>query len=184
MLLMLIASLFLHTGDAAVYAATKDDVRRTVSANEKMITRFRKEIDMASDAHKRDGLLVKIENLEEQNRVLKGGPTPPATVAEPVPVKRSKELEDLTGDDWSRLSESERQRFIYTAIGGLERQGIFVTRAPHEYQEAIEKMLQSEPSLKREYLDNLLVFCVYDGEPQTREGIRRIRDEARASQGA
>jgi hypothetical protein len=89
-----------------------------------------------------------------------------------------KMFEDLTGEDWARLSEQEKQRFVYTAIGALERRGVLIMRSPGEYLDAMEKLLLSDAELRREYLESLFVFCVYDGEPQTRDAIRLIRREA------
>jgi hypothetical protein len=156
-------------------SAAPEDLARTVSANEKMIARFRGELSGA-DARKRAELEAKIKRLETQNSNLLRA-VPPAAPAAPAGPAR-KAMEDLKGSDWPRLSESEKQRFVYTGIGGLERQGVFVMRPPQDYVEALGKILGGDAAMQDEYLEDLFVFCVYDAEPQTREAIERIRERS------
>jgi hypothetical protein len=160
-------------GGDDLQAATVEDSLRKLSANEKMIARFNGQLSSAKDEKEKQKLRLKIQSLEQQNIFLR---KPAKTRSD------TKALEELTGVDWKRLSMFEKQRFIYTAIGGLERQGVFITRTGHEYLEAMDKLLHVESSLWSEYLDNLFVFCVYDREPQTRDAIRRIRNESKSSQ--
>jgi hypothetical protein len=185
MALLLLLALVAGFDGTIAQASSREDMLRSVSANEKMIVRFQKELQSAPDGEKRHGLLAKIALLEQQNREFWSKLDPKAAASQAVPIAPAsqtatgtKSMEDLTGEDWSRLSEPERQRFIYMAIGGLERQGVFIARPPLEYLGAMDKILRDEPALKQEYLDNLFVFCVYDGEPQTRDAISRIRKEA------
>ena len=110
-----------------------------------------------------------------------GAAAAPAPVSDARPA--AKALEELKGEDWSMLPISEKQRFVYTAIGGLERQGVFISRHPQEYLEAIEKVLASDPSMKQEFLDNVFVFLVYDAEPQARDEIDAIRAAALLPEG-
>jgi hypothetical protein len=89
-------------------------------------------------------------------------------------------MEDLSGSDWIRMSLKEKQAFVYTGIGGLERQGVVIMKKPQYYIEALDKILKLDPDLGKEYLDSLFVFCVHESEPQTRDAIRRIREASLA----
>ena len=172
-------------------AASADDLTRSVSANEKMITRFQKELSGADEAKKRS-LQTKIASLEQQNKGLRiqlgrvpaapqaSAPTQGQTPGSDGYVRKS--FDDMTGLDWEQMAPEDKQRFVYTAIGSLEQQGVFVSRTPQEYVEEMDRVLKTEPSLSSEYLDSLFVFCVYDNEPQTRPALSRIRDEARTAQ--
>lgn len=84
------------------------------------------------------------------------------------------DFEDLRGSDWLSMSSKDKETFIYMAIGGLEKEGVFIMKTPHDYIQAIDKLLALDSEYQKEYLDNLVVFCIYDSEPQTREKIKQI----------
>lgn len=86
-------------------------------------------------------------------------------------------IEDLTGKDWLSMTQAQKEFFVYTAIGGLERQEVVITRFPAYYVEALDKLVQLEPFYQQEYLENLFVFSVYESEPQSRVKIEKIRQE-------
>lgn len=84
-------------------------------------------------------------------------------------------LEDLKGLDWTQMSLGQKQDFVYRGIGALERQGVSLLKSPSYYIEALDKVLTIDPDLKKEYLDNLFVFCVHESEPHTRKALNEIR---------
>ncbi len=157
---------------AATVSGAPGDEQKARSANEKMIARFRNEMAASTDVSKKRGLEQKILNLQRENALLDG-----TAAVSAAKVLDERGFEELSGADWERLSQSEKQRFIYTGIGGLERQGVFVSRSPQSYLEAMDTILAADASLKEEFLDNLFVFLVYDGEPQTRDEIDAIRKQ-------
>jgi hypothetical protein len=86
-------------------------------------------------------------------------------------------IEDLTGKDWLAMTQAQKEFFVYTGIGGLERQEVVITRLPAYYIETLDKLIKLEPFYEKEYLENLFVFAVYESEPQSRVKIEKIREE-------
>ncbi len=166
-------------------AADKDAMQRSITSNEAMIRKFQSQLDQSpQDEQKKKSLSKKIAALKiENDRILRSlnGTTIKNEVsdnkASERPERSEKSMDDLIGEDWMMLSQLQRERFVYTAIGGLERQGVFITRTPSDYITALDTLLENEPSMRQEFLDNIFVFCVYDGEPQTRDAIQKIRNE-------
>lgn len=91
-------------------------------------------------------------------------------------------LEDLRGRDWIKMPLDQKQTFIYTGIGGLERQGVFITKSPDFYIQVLDRIIAEDPELSEEFLDNLFVFCVHESEPQTQEAIKKIREQSRTAE--
>jgi hypothetical protein len=118
--------------------------------------------------------MARINLLVAASILLTGGSSLALTDTPRAAVPDQKVFEDLRGSDWAKMPQGEKQRFIYTGIGGLERQGVFISRSPQEYLEAMDKLFAADPSLDDEYLDNLFVFLVHDGEPQARGQIDSI----------
>lgn len=84
-------------------------------------------------------------------------------------------LEDLRGSDWARLTKEEKEFFVFSGYGGLEQQGVPLRQKPYYYIEALDKVLAADPSLGSEYLDDLLIFCVNESEPESREALKAAR---------
>lgn len=161
-------------------ASEQDTIRRTLSSHMAMSDRFKKELAQERDAKKKDALYKKIQNVEQEisalNHQLKS-----LSPVERKPI--TNKFEDMTGQDWLSMSDEQKQIFVFTGIGGLERQGVFITRPPQDYIAALDKLMVAEPLFQKDFLDSLFVFCVYDGEPQTRVVIDRIRQSSMGDKG-
>ncbi|MCG3175141.1 MAG: hypothetical protein MOGMAGMI_00063 [Candidatus Omnitrophica bacterium] len=106
-------------------------------------------------------------------------------VASPTPegLAQTTRLEDLRGSDWAGLSRQQKEYFVFSGYGALEQQGVPLKQKPYHYIEALDKLLSVEPSLAGEYLDDLLLFCVNESEPEARPVLKRLRAEQKKTLG-
>lgn len=107
------------------------------------------------------------------------------SVAVPAPESLAQlmRMEELRGSDWAGLTREQKEFYVFTGYGGLEQQGVPLKQKPYYYVEALEKLLTIEPTLKGEYLDDLLLFCVNESEPETRDILKRLRKEQKKALG-
>lgn len=167
-----------------------DTLKRSISANKSMLTKFKKQWEAAPAGPDKVKLENKIKNLEAQNNALKNqlvkpskATAAPGTIKQPTtqtpsgPEPATKTLDQLQGKDWRKMSAADRERFIYMGVGSLERRGVFIAKPPGDYVQTLNTVLETNPELSDEFLEDLFVFCVYDSEPQTRPAISRLRTE-------
>jgi hypothetical protein len=166
--------------------ADDDALRRSISSKQTMLKRFEGQYQAALSAPEKAAEAEKLKQkmrLIESEIVLLQKKTPDAAAPASIPAEiiaptegSRRSFDELKGSEWPWLKPEDKKRFVDTTLGALEKNGITVLGDPAHYLEKVGRILEEEPSFENEYLADLVVFCVYDEEPQTREAIHKLRD--------
>lgn len=107
-----------------------------------------------------------------------GSPAMPDAAALEDALRPDGEVRPLLGKDWLRMSDFEKERYVFSAVRILSENGVFVTRPYYFYVEELDAVVGGDRFFEEEYLDNLFITSAEDHEPETRVPIERLKHRA------
>jgi len=182
-LTLLLLGLFLLLGKA--YADDFETLKRKISSNNRWFEKLDSQYENLAKrcpAGKRPEMVEsELERLRQsmtsllvENRRLitevKNG-VPPEVLAQDPGKTPSPALK---GYDWAKMSPAEKEAYIFSAVGALEKEGAYIGKPSYYYLDAVEAYLKNHSSALQENLDFIFVVNVYEAEPQTRQIIHHL----------
>jgi len=117
-----------------------------------------------------------VEPKKEEPVILVPPPiVPPAEMPKPVAVTKVQKSTVKMGADWVAMSPEEKELYVFSATGALVRHDVVLMESSYVYIQVLNETLEKNPSLKDEYLDDLLISSIYEREPHTRAAIDKIK---------
>ncbi len=159
----------------SIAAEDAEAARKLLSANQAHYNRFLKEKDALLAGRKKEQLssqeTAKLSSLENKIRVLN------QEIQRAQTRPSAGKSADPTIAQWKKMSQTEKERYVYQAIGSLERREVFILKPSHFYIQQLDD-ISADAYFEDKFLDDVFVFNVYDQEPHTRDAIDRIRASA------
>jgi len=105
-------------------------------------------------------------------------PPPPVLPAETPALVAETKVQKSTakmGADWVAMSPEEKEMYVFSATGALVRHDVVLMESSYVYIQVLNETLEKNPSLKDQYLDDLLISSIYEHERHTRTAIDKIK---------
>jgi hypothetical protein len=100
------------------------------------------------------------------------GATP--SVREDAGEAESKIRAAKTGADWKEMTPEDKEIYILSAMGNLSRRDVYLMKPYNFYIEAIDRALEKDRRLEKEFIHRILMMRAYDSEPDARKDLEKI----------